>query len=88
MRILAQLLELWKQLGINQKISLVLATLVVAAAMVGMLVWSSRPDMQLLYGRLDPKDAGDIVAALDGQGIPYQLTGGGTTIHVPRDQVY
>ncbi|MBE2215501.1 MAG: flagellar M-ring protein FliF [Opitutaceae bacterium] len=88
MRILAQLLELWKQLGINQKISLVLATLVVVAAMAGMLVWSSRPDMQLLYGRLDPKDAGDIVAALDAQGIPYQLTGGGTTIHVPREQVY
>lgn len=88
MRILSQLLELWKQLGINQKISLVLATGVVVAAMAGILLWSSRPDMQLLYGRLDPKDAGDIVAALDAQSIPYKLSGGGTTIHVPREQVY
>ncbi len=88
MRILAQLFELWKQLGINQKISLVLATGAVVAAMAGMLVWSARPDMQLLYGRLDPKDAGDIVAALDAQSIPYQLTAGGTTIHVPREHVY
>ncbi len=88
MRILTQILELWKQLGLNQKISLVLATGVVVAAMAGMLVWSSRPDMQPLYGRLDPKDAGDIVSALEAQAIPYQLTAGGTTIHVPRDQVY
>jgi flagellar M-ring protein FliF len=88
MRIFTQILELWKQLGLNQKISLVLATGVVIAAMAGMLIWSARPDMQLLYGRLDPKDAGDIVSALEAQAIPYQLTGGGTTIHVPRDQVY
>lgn len=88
MRFLNQLSLLWKQLGINQKISLVLSAGLVVAVMAGVLVWSSRPDMQLLYGRLDPKDAGDIVAALDQQGIPYELKNGGTTIFVPRAEVY
>lgn len=87
-RILRQFLDLWKQLGLNQKISLVLATGVVVAVMAGVLVWSSRPDMQLLYGRLDPKDAGEVVSALEAQGIPFELSAGGTAVHVPRQQVY
>jgi flagellar M-ring protein FliF len=88
MRILRQFLELWKQLGLNQRISLALAGAVVVAVMAGVLFWSSRPDMQLLYGRLDPKDAGDIAAALDAQSVPYEIGSGGTSIHVPRQHVY
>lgn len=80
--------SVWRQLGLNQKISLLLASTVVLAAMIGMLVWASRPDMQLLYGRLDPKDAGDIAAALDAQAIPYEVAAGGGSILVPRDQVH
>lgn len=88
MRFLNQLAGLWKQLGLNQKISLVLAGGLVAAVMVGILVWSSRPDMQLLYGRLDPKDAADISAALDAASVPYEVSAGGTAIRVPRSQVH
>ncbi|MGH8017962.1 MAG: flagellar basal-body MS-ring/collar protein FliF [Opitutaceae bacterium] len=86
-RFLSQLAVLWKQLGFNQKISLVLSAGVVVAVMAGVLAWSSRPDMQLLYGRLDPKDAGDIAAALDAQGIAYEVSAGGTSIHVSRADV-
>ncbi|HEX9785089.1 MAG TPA: flagellar basal-body MS-ring/collar protein FliF [Opitutaceae bacterium] len=87
-RFLSQLSALWKQLGLNQKISLVLAAGVVVAVMAGLLAWSSRPDMQLLYGRLDPKDGADIVAALEAQGVSYQVGAGGTSIHVPRADVH
>jgi flagellar M-ring protein FliF len=80
--------SVWRQLGLNQKISLLLVSIVVVAAMVGMLVWASRPDMQLLYGRLDPKDAGDIATSLDAQGVPYEVEAGGGSILVPRDQVH
>lgn len=86
--LLNSLWSVWRQLGVNQKISLSLATMVVAAAMVTMLVWASRPDMQLLYGRLDSKDAGDIVAALEAQSVPFRIEAGGGSILVPRDQVY
>ena len=43
-----QLLMIWKQLGVNQRISVSLATLVLLAGMVGMLVWSSRVEQALL----------------------------------------
>ncbi|MEZ5278654.1 MAG: flagellar basal-body MS-ring/collar protein FliF [Opitutaceae bacterium] len=86
--LLNNLWSVWRQLGLNQRISLSLAAVVVIAAMAGMLAWASRPDMQLLYGRLDPKDAGDIAAALDAQSIPYRIEGGGGSIMVPRDQVH
>ncbi len=86
-RFLSQLAALWKQLGLNQKISLILSAGVVVAVMAGVLVWSSRPDMQLLYGRLDPKDAGDIASALDAQGVAYEVGAGGSSIRVPRSDV-
>lgn len=89
-RFFRQLLDLWKQLGLNQRISLSLAALAVVAVMAGVLVWSSRPDLQPLNlgGPLDPKDAGAIIAALDERGVQYEITNGGSTILVPRDQVY
>jgi flagellar M-ring protein FliF len=87
-RFLTQLSNLWKQLGLNQRISLVLAAAVVVAAMVGVLAWSSRPDMQVLYARLDPKDAAEIATSLDAQGIAYQVSAGGTTVSVPRRDVH
>lgn len=86
--ILRNLWSVWLQLGLNQKISLSLAAIVVMGAMAGMLTWASRPDMQLLYGRLDPKDAADIAQALDAQAIPYEVEAGGGSILVPRDMVH
>ena len=72
------LLGLWKQLGINQRVSLIVASLAVIGGMVAIVVWSRRPDFQLLYSQLGGKDAGAIVAYLDAQGVPYQVTAGGS----------
>jgi len=47
----------------------------------------SAPNMALLFGGLTSKDAGEIVAKLDAQRVPYQLAGDGTQIMVPADQV-
>jgi flagellar M-ring protein FliF len=81
-----QLLGIWKQLGLNQRISIVLATAVVFAGLGAMALWSSRPDFALLYGKLDDGEASKIVAALDESKIPYQVRGG--SIYVPSDKVY
>ena len=43
--------------------------------------------MTILYGDLDPKDAGQIVARLETMTIPYELRAGGTQIFVPTDKV-
>src|SRR5580658_2901778 len=82
------LLGLWKQLGLNQRVSLVVASLAVIGGMTAIVVWSRRPDYQLLYSQLGGKDAGAIVAYLDAQSVPYQVTAGGSALEVPSDRVY
>lgn len=82
------LLELWKQLGLNQRVSLIVAALAVAGGLVGVMLWSQRPDMQLLYGRMTEKDAAAIISHLQSQNIPHQVTAGGTSVMVPSDKVY
>jgi flagellar M-ring protein FliF len=69
-----------------------LATLTIVAALcVGFFVFiTSRittPGMSLLYSDLDAKDSGDIVQKLEAMNVAYELSGGGTTIMVPADQV-
>ncbi|HEY3757026.1 MAG TPA: flagellar basal-body MS-ring/collar protein FliF [Opitutaceae bacterium] len=82
------LLALWKQFGVNQKVSLVVAALAVAGGMVALVLWSRRPDYQLLYGRMSDKDATAVISYLEAQNIPHQVTAGGTAVEVPSDQVY
>lgn len=79
---------LWKELGINQRVSLVMAALAVVAGLVALAVWSHRPDYQLLYGRLSEKDAAAIISQLQAQNIPYKASSGGSNVYVPTDQVY
>ncbi len=82
------LLDLWKQLGLNQRVSLVVAALAVVGGMIGVAIWSQRPDYQLLYARLSEKDAAAIIGQLQTQNIPHVVTAGGTAVQVPSDKVY
>jgi len=80
--------QFWKELGPNQRVSLVLSTIFVLAAMIGLYAWAQKPDMRLLFGSVSPKDASKIVEELEAQGVPYELRAGGTAIFVPSDHVY
>ncbi|MGC4072168.1 MAG: flagellar basal-body MS-ring/collar protein FliF [Nibricoccus sp.] len=82
------LLSLWKELGLNQRVSIIISALVVTIGLVALVMWSRRPDLQLLYGRLSEKDAAAIVSQLQAQNIPHKVTNGGATVYVPADQVY
>ncbi len=82
------LVALWGQLGINQRVSLTIVTLAVVGAMIGVGLWSRRPDYQLLYARLGEKDAASIIGYLESQNVPHRVTAGGTAVQVPSEQVY
>jgi flagellar M-ring protein FliF len=86
--VFSSLAKLWQELGINQRVSLSVAALVVVAGIAGLLIWSRRPDMQLLYGRLAEKDAAAIISQLQTQNVPYKVMNGGSTVYVASDQVY
>jgi len=82
------LLDLWKQLGLNQRVSLVVAACVVVGGLIAVVMWSRRPDYQLLYARLSEKDAAAIIGQLQTQNIDVQVGAGGTSVSVPANQVY
>ena len=48
---------------------------------------AAEPPMALLYGDLDPREAGQIVAQLDRQRVPHRLANGGAQILVPESDV-
>src|SRR5262245_8249465 len=83
-----QLFAIWKQLGINQRVSLVLAVLTVMLGLGALAFWSSRADYALLYGKLDEAEAAKVIAALDEAKIPYKISHGGGSISVPVDKVH
>ena len=83
----AQLLAIWQQLGLNQKITVAASGLLVTGTLVVVVFFTSRTDYVLLWGGLDPKDAGEMVTVLEEQGIPYKAGAGGTSLHVPRSKV-
>jgi flagellar M-ring protein FliF len=85
---LASLLGLWKELGINQRVSLTVAAVAVVAGLTVLTLWSRRPDYQLLFGRLSEKDAASIVTSLQGEGIPHRVSAGGSAVYVPSEHVH
>lgn len=83
-----QMKQIWGHLGLNQRIILAVAAVCVVGSMAALVWWAHRPSMQLLYGRLAEKDVSEIVAAVQEQGVSYQVGNGGTSVYVPGDQVH
>lgn len=81
-----QLLTTWKELGVNQRVSLAIAGLVLVAGLVGITFWSARPDYSLLYGKLDEAESSKVVSALGDAKVPYQIRNG--SIYIPSDKVH
>lgn len=46
----------------------------------------SSSSMVLLYSQIDPKEAGEIITKLEGQGVSYELRGDGSQILVPSNE--
>ena len=85
---LLQFTQLWRQLGINQRISIGVAIVGVIAGMTALVVWAHRPQMQLLYGRLGEKDIAEVITAVQAAGVTYELGAGGSSVYVPSDSVH
>jgi len=84
----AQLKTIWKQLGVNQRVSVALASVLLVGGIAGLTMWSGRADYALLYGRLDGAEASKVIAALDDAKVPYKISQSGGAISVPSDKVH
>jgi len=62
-----------------------------AFGVLALLAWlvlrAAEPPMALLYGELDARDAGAVVAALERQRVAHRIAGGGTQVLVPEAEV-
>jgi flagellar M-ring protein FliF len=82
-----ELLSIWKQLGLNQRISIIFAGAAVIIGLGSLAYFSGRPSFALLYGGLDDTESGKVIAALTESKTPYQIGRGGSSILVPADKV-
>jgi len=86
--LLKQLGGIWKELGLNQKVTVMAAAFAVFAGLIAVLIWGGRTDYSLLYGNLDTAEAGRVTQALDSSSVQYKISQGGGAIYVPSSQVH
>jgi len=86
--ILTQFAAIWKKLGVNQKVTMLLMTVGVVVGIVALVVISRRPSYELLYSDVDEKDMARLVEFFKESKVPYQVTGGGRTIMVAEGMKY
>jgi flagellar M-ring protein FliF len=71
--VLKQVQTAWDELDARRRVIALLAVVAVAAAVFGIGRLATAPSMALLYSGLDPAAAGEVVAALERQGIPFEV---------------
>lgn len=69
-----QVQALWEGLDPRRRIIGILSLVAIAAAVFGISRVSTTPDMALLYSGLDPAAAGEVVAALEADGVPFEIS--------------
>ena len=72
----------------GQKVIALLGTGALVLAAVLVFKWVAQPQYAPLYTNLSASDASAVVDKLDSSGVSYKLTNDGSTISVPKDQVY
>lgn len=83
-----QLVGIWKQLGLNQRIIVVATGLAVFGGLTGVAYWSSQTRYSVLYTNMDLEEIGTVQNTLETEGIPTKLGPRGSTLMVPKEQVY
>lgn len=82
-QLLQQLTTVWQGTSVAGRIGFAVLTAICIGAIGGVGYWASQPDYRVLFSGLAPEDAGAVTNKLQAQGIPFQLSAGGTTISVP-----
>ncbi|MEQ9692742.1 flagellar basal-body MS-ring/collar protein FliF [Shimia sp. SDUM112013] len=75
-------MSLWSSLDLRRRIMLCAGAVVLVGTFVAILSVVSAPKMVLLYGGLEEKSAGEVLSALDQNGVTYSVKGDG--IYVPE----
>ena len=82
-----QIKELWQNLDKKIKWLAIILSASIFVTLVAISIWGNTKEFSPLFYDLALVDAGQIMAALEEEKIPYQLKDGGRTILVPSDKV-
>lgn len=82
-----QLASIWRSIGLNQKLSILLVGVGSAVALLTLGFWGGRPSYAPLCTRLAAKDTAAVLGELDGLGVAYRLQDGGSTVLVPAGEM-
>ncbi len=72
----------------GQRAVVMVAALTLVIGGVFFAQWAAKPTMSPLFSNVSSEDASSITAALQKSGTQYELSDGGTTILVPKNEVY
>ncbi len=76
--------KLWSALSVQRRIVVIFVTVAVFAAVLLLARGAGTRDMSLLFGGLEAAAAGDVITALDQQGVTYEVRG--NAIYVPTTE--
>ena len=82
------ILENFQALTMAQRVGLVVVLALGIAVIPVLALMGKEPDMGVLFANLEREDVQGIVANLDQQGIPYQISESGDSIQVPNEKVH
>jgi flagellar M-ring protein FliF len=88
MNFFQKIIVVWQKIGLVQRALLIGLLLTFIAAGALLTYWARRPDMRMLYQEIAPEEASKITEKISEKGITYELRSGGTSIYVPKEQVY
>ena len=81
-------LDGFSRLDSRGKLLAMIAVALLAAVLIGGLLWVREPSYAVLFSIQDEKDGGQIVAELQRQNTPYRFSENGHTILVPQAVVH
>jgi len=84
---ISQFNTLWGRLNSSERLILSASVLIILVALVVWISVARYPSYALLYGNLDPTDAGEVISQLQTSNIEYKIKDGGKSILVPADNV-
>ncbi|MBX2818736.1 MAG: flagellar M-ring protein FliF [Rhodothermaceae bacterium] len=78
----------YDRLPTKQRIGIGLVVLGSILSLILITYWAQKTEYGLLFGNLPETAANDVVQILQTENINYELKDGGSSIYVPKDQVY
>ena len=78
----------FKTLSAGKLISLTILVVATIWGLTALINWSGEPEYLPLYSHLSAEDAGEVVARLREQKIPYKLSHDAGTIQIPGEKLY